>query len=249
MDEMNRNVNGGETEQLTAEKDYQVNFMPQVHRIGRATMAIAFFLAFFPVLYFYLVEGMQAPASSYLNVFVAIFSIGIGTWLTEPLAFWPALGSAGTYMSYLSGNVSGMRFPVALSVQAAMKADINTPRGQVITIVGIVASIFSNLVILLAIVLAGGWILSVLPEAVLESFAFVMPCLLACMFLLHFASGKGGVVKTFLNCLPYLVTTVACKLCIMYVVPSLEAYGAAITVALTIIVAYILFKRRSAKAE
>lgn len=247
MDEMNTKVNDSKAENMTAEKDYQANFMPLVHRIGRITMAIALLLCFLPVLYFYFVEGMQAPASAYLNVFIAIFSIGIGTWLTEPLAFYPVLGSAGTYMSYLSGNVSGMRFPVALSVQSAMKADINTPRGQVVTIVGIVASIFTNLVILLAIVLAGGWMLSVLPQVVLDSFAFVMPCLLACMFLLHFGSGKGGIAKTFVACLPYLITTVACKLCIMYLLPSLDAYGAAITVALNIIVAYILFRRHNAK--
>ena len=239
-----------ETSALTpAEQDYQNDFMPRVHRIGRITMAIAFVLAFLPVIYFYFVVGYQLPGSAYFNTIVAIASIGIGLWLTEPLAYWPVLGSAGTYMSYLSGNVSGMRFPVALSVQSAMKADINTPRGQVITIVGIVASIFTNLVILLVIVLGGGWLLSVLPAPVMASFAFVMPCLLGCMLVMRFASGKEGFVKTFASCLPYLVTAVGCKLIISNFLHQLITYGTAISVGLTILVAYILYRRRVAKAD
>lgn len=231
-----------------AEKDYQTDFMPRVHRIGRITMAIAFLLAFLPVLYFYFIRGYQLPLSNYFNVVVAIASIGIGLWLTEPLAYWPVLGSAGTYMSYLSGNVGGMRFPVALSVQSAMKADINTPRGQVITIIGIVASIFTNLVILLAIVLAGGWLLTVLPAPVMAAFAFVMPCLLGCMLIMRFASGKEGFLKTTLSCLPYLVSSVGCKLIITYLLPQLATYGTAISVGVTILVAYVLYRQRLAKA-
>lgn len=231
-----------------AEKDYQANFMPCVHRIGRTTMAIAFVLAFLPVIYFYFVKGYQFPMSSYFNVIVAITSIGIGLWLTEPLAFWPVLGSAGTYMAYLSGNVSGMRFPVALSVQSNMKADINTPRGQVLTIVGIVASVFMNLIILLVIVLAGGWLIKVLPTPIKAAFAFVMPCLLGCMLTMRFASGKDGFAKTFVSSLPYLVTAIGCKLVITYQLPQLRTYGTAISVGATVLVAYILYRRRIAAA-
>lgn len=232
-----------------AELDYQNDFMPRIHRIGWITMGLACILCFLPVIYFYFIKGYQLPGAMYLNVTIAICSIGIGTWLTEPLAFWPVLGSAGTYLSYLSGNVSGMRFPVALNVQSAMKADINTPRGQVITIVGIVASIITNLVILLLIVLAGDWLLKILPQPVLDSFAFVMPCLLGCMLIMHFASGKGGFAKSVVSCLPYLAVTAVCKLAVKYVFKQLDAYGAAITVAATILVAYIIFRKRQAKAE
>lgn len=231
----------------TAQEDYQENFMPKVHRIGRLTMVIAFCLAFLPIGFFYFAKGFALPFASYLNVIVAIASIGIGMWLTEPLAYWPVLGSAGTYIAYLSGNVGGMRFPVALSVQSAMKADINTPRGQVATIVGIVASVFSNLIILLVIVLAGGWILSVLPEAVLKAFAFVMPCLYGCMLMMRFSAGKDGMAKNFLNSAPYLFTAIASKLIIKFLLPQLATYGTAISVGLTILVAYILFKIRTAK--
>lgn len=231
-----------------AQKDYQENFMPNVHRIGRITMAISFLLVFLPVLFFYFIVGYSLPLSSYLNVTIAIGSIGIGMWLTEPLAYWPVLGSAGTYIAYLSGNVGGMRFPVALSIQSAMKADINTPRGQVATIVGIVASVFTNLIILLIIVLAGSQLLAILPKSVLAAFGFVMPCLMGCMLMMRFGSGKDGLVKTFTSSAPYLATSILCKVVVSYVLPQFATFGTAIAVGTTVLVAYIMFRARTAKA-
>lgn len=229
-----------------AHSDYKENFMPTVHKIGRATMAIAFVLAFLPVLYFVFVKGYSLPASTYINVTVAIASIGIGMWLTEPLAYWPTLGSAGTYIAYLSGNVGGMRFPVSLAVQSALDADINTPRGQVATIVGIVASVFSNLCILFCIVLGGDWLLTVLPAAVTAAFAFVMPCLFGSMLIMRF-NGKNGIVKGFLDNLPYLAVAMLCKFLIKNVFTSFATFGTAISVGVTILFGYILFKVQNSK--
>lgn len=247
MNENNDNSNNP-AEVIPALDDYQKNFMPKVHMIGRVTMAIAFFLAFLPVLYFYFAAGYKESPVSYLNVAIAITSIGIGMWLTEPIAYWPVLGSAGTYMGYLSGNVSGMRFPVALSVQSAMKADINTLRGQVVTIIGIVASIFTNLVILIIIVLMGGWLLGVLPNSVKAAFAYVMPCLLGSMFMMRFSSAKGGLPAGIKEDFPYLATAIIVKLLISNVFTMLAHYGTALSVGVTILVAYIMYRARISKA-
>lgn len=247
---MSEKVMNNETKVMSdAQKDYQENFMPRVHVLGRFTMSVAFVLSFLPVIYYFFIKGYTLPWSSYFNVIVAIASIGIGLWLTEPLAYWPILGSAGTYISYLSGNVGAMRFPVALSVQSATGADINTPRGQVITIVGIVASVFANLVILLATILSGSWLISVLPASVMAAFGFVMPCLYGCMLMMRFASGKAGLVGTFLHNLPYLATAIGVKLLITYVFPQLLTYGTALAVGATILVAYIIHRSKTSKTS
>ena len=230
-----------------AEKDFNDNFTPAVHRIGRITMVIAFVLAFLPVIFFVLVQKHTAPISAYVSVTVAISSIGIGMWISEPLAYWPVLGSAGTYIGYLSGNVGAMRFPVALNLQSAMKADINTPRGQVVTIVGIVASVFANLVLLLAFVLGGSWLISVLPDVVMASFAFVMNGLMGAMITMRWNS-EGGIVKGAISSLPYLLVAVGVKL-LESVFPPLMFVGMAVAVVLNIIVAYFIYKRDCKKDE
>lgn len=248
MSEVKENMEVNAEQKNTAQKDYQENYMPSVHKIGRTTMLIAFILSFVPVLYFVFIKGYAESLSSYINVFVAISSIGVGMWLTEPLAFWPVLGSAGTYVGYLSGNVGHVRFPVALNLQSAMDADINTPRGQVVTVIGIVASVFSNLVILIVTVIVGGWLVSVLPDIVIASFAFVTMGLMGAMLMLKW-NGKEGVVKGFTESLPYLVLAIAVKLVIQFVFPVLNAWGMAIAVGSCLLLAYVMYKRDCKKDE
>lgn len=231
-----------------AVKDYQENFMPAVHRIGRITMSVAFVLAFLPVVYFVFIKGYSLPISSYLNTMAVIASVGIGMWLTEPLSYWPVLGSAGTYIAYLSGNVGGMRFPVAMNVQASMKADINTPRGQVVTIVGIVGSVVSNLIVLFLIVMFGAWLVEVLPAPVMGAFSFVTPGLFGSMILMRFGAHPKGYVGGFLSALPYLATSMIVKFVVSNFLPQFSTIGTSLAVGTTILVAYIMFKAKQKKA-
>ena len=234
--------------EVSAQQDYAKNFMPAVHRIGRFTMIVAFILAFLPVLYYVFIKGYTLPLSAYINTMVVISSISIGSWLTEPLTYWPVLGSAGTYIAYLSGNVTGMRFPVAMNVQSAMKADINTPKGQVITIVGIVGSVITNLVILLGIVLFGNWLIGILPDVVVKAFSYVTMGMFGSLVLMRFCRHKEGPVKGFIDAIPYLATAMGVKFLVTYVVPGLSKFGSALGVGVTILVAYIMFKAKQKKA-
>jgi len=234
--------------QPTPEEDYSAHFMPAVHKTGRSTMVVALILSFLPIAYFLIVKGYTLPWNTYLGGIIGVFSIGIGMWLSEPEAYWPVLGSAGTYISYLSGNVGGMRFPVATAVQRNMNADINTPRGQVITIVGIVASVFANLIILLVIVLVGEWILKVLPEAVTSAFSFVMISMLGAMVVMNM-NGKSGIVRGFLKSLPYIAVAVLIYLICNVLFPSMFGWGMAIAVGCSILLAYAIYRHDLAKLD
>lgn len=240
-------ITTADLEKMDANEYYDKAFMPRVHVIGRFTMSVAFFLSFASVLYFIIFKKYTLPAANYLNVFLAIGSIGLGLWLTEPLAFWPTLGSAGTYISYLSGNVSGMRFPVALNVQTSSGSDIGTPRGQVITIVGIVASVFMNLIILTIIILSGTWLINLLPKFVIASFAFVMSCLCGSLLMMRFYMAKKKSTGNLLKQLLYLSISLAIKFLLDTFLPQLITFALLIAVGTTILVAYIMFKRENQK--
>lgn len=227
--------------------DYHDNFVPAVHKIGQSTMAIAFVLSFVPIAYFALVKGYSMPISSYINVMIPITAAGLGMWLTEPLAYWPVLGSAATYMGYLSGNVGGMRFPVATNVQTTMNADINTPRGQVATIIGVAASVFTNLVILLVIVLAGSWILSIMPDSVKAALSFVSSCLYGSMIMMRLNPRKGGFAAGIPKVLPLLTVAVITKYVLQTFFPQTKSFATAIVTAVTIAVAYVSYRAKLAK--
>ncbi len=238
-----------ENKNLTAEQDYAQNFMPSVHKIGRFTMAIAFVLSFLPIAYFYFVKGYQAPASMYISGFTSVAAIGFGMWISEPETYWPILGSAGTYIAYLSGNVGGMRFPVAMAVQKNVDADINTPRGQVATITGIVASVFANLVLLLITVLIGDWIIQHLPANIVHAFGYCLVAMMGSMLLMRFTMGGKSVKDNLISNAPYMIWGISMYFLCTKLVTKLSNWGTLIAVGGGLIIAYFIYKRDKAAAE
>lgn len=169
----------------SVEKDFDEKFTPGVHSWGRLSMIVALVLSFAPIIYMYFIKGWRADATAYLSVSIAIVAFGIGMWLTEPMSYFPILGSAGTYMGYFSGNVGNMRAPVALSVQSSLNTDISTPKGNIATIIAIATSVYVNLIVLLIIIIAGQQLLKVFPQAILDSFRYILPALYGCLIVMR----------------------------------------------------------------
>ena len=237
-----------ENKNLTAEQDYAQNFMPGVHKIGRFTMIVAFVLSYLPIAYFYFVKGYKAPGTMYISGLTAIAAIGFGMWISEPETYWPILGSAGTYIAYLSGNVGGMRFPVSMAVQKNVDADINTPRGQVATITGIVASVFANLVLLLITVLVGAWIIKMLPANVVHAFSYCLVAMMGSMLLMRFTMGGKSVKENLMSNLPYMAWGIFAYF-LSKMVPALANWKTLIAVGGALIIAYFIFLNDKKKLE
>ena len=231
---------------MTPEEDYRANFVPQVHKIGRFTIAIAFVLSILPFCYFYFIKGYNDY--SFATLFAGVAAVApmlIGGWISEPLTYWPVLGSAGIYMAYLSGNVAGMRFPVASAVQKNVGADISTPKGQVATIVGIAVSIVMNLVILFITVLVGGFIINLLPARVLHAFSYCMMGMIGSMVLMRLSMGKKGVVGNLVDSLPYIACGVGAYILVNFIInnSTVRAFGALIGVGCSVLIAYLRYKK------
>lgn len=222
------------------ETEYHGQFMPFVHNWGRLTMIIGCFMSFLPVLYLYFFAGFRADPSYYAQVFIAVFAYGFSMWLTEPLSYYPILGSAGTYMGYFAGNVGNMRAPVAMAIQSTVKEDATSPKGNIATIIAVATSVFVNLVILAMIVIAGSTILAVLPQAVISAFSYTLPSLYASMLMMRIMANP----KRAFSYLP--ATAVIFLIC--FNIPAIKKYSLACCVAGTVLWAYMLFKMQQSKA-
>jgi len=223
-------------------ESYQKDFMKKVHIISQGSMIIAAMLSFLPILFFYFVKGWTAPGSAYTTVTIAIVAYGFSMWLTEPVSYYPILGSAGTYMGYLAGNVGNMRAPVAMAVQSSVGDEVTSPRGNLATIIAIAMSVYVNLAILTCIIIAGEAILKMLPDVVLDAFSYTLPSLYGSMLVMRMmANPKRASI--------YLVTTVIIFLAIKYIpaLSFLTSYSLAVCIVGTIIVAYIHFKATDGK--
>lgn len=132
----------------------KLSYMDSVHRDGRIwNLSMMFMMFMYPiavaVIYNTLPDwrgfalGLVATAPMYWAVAVV-----------EVLTYVPMLGAGGSYLSFVTGNISNLKLPVALNAleQAGVKA--SSEEGEIISTIAIaVSSIVTTLIIVLGVIL------------------------------------------------------------------------------------------------
>ena len=244
MNDTSVNTQGASVEE-SIRNEFNGPYTTRVHRIGRITLICALILSFLPVVYMYFVKGWQVPGRYYITVAATLFALCVGMWITEPLIYYPMLGAAGTYMSYLAGNCKNVRLPVQRSVLKRFGVDPNTPRGQILSAYCIGFSVFVNLAILTIVVFTGTLFVPHLPQVILTALSYVIPALIGT--LLSFRIEESGWKKTLIWLIPAAI--------IWFVVRQLNIewlsdIGEAISIGVTVLLGWLYFKSgRGGEAE
>ena len=132
----------------------KLSYMDSVHRDGRIwNLSMMLMLFMYPiavgVIYGALPDwrgfalGLLATAPMYWAVAVV-----------EVLTYVPMLGAGGSYLTFVTGNISNLKLPVALNAleQAGVKA--SSEEGEIISTIAIaVSSIVTTLIIVLGVIL------------------------------------------------------------------------------------------------
>ncbi len=178
------------------EKDFfEKEYMPKMHRIGKLTGFLGVALSFLPALMLAVVYGLLPDPAALLTAFVACASAFGFLWVVEPISYFTVLGPVGTYMAFLSGNISNMRVPCASMAQVSAGVEPGTEKGQIISVIGMATSIIINVSVLTIGVILGSSVLSRLPVAVTEALNYLLPALFGALLMqfgmkrLGFASG------------------------------------------------------------
>ena len=115
---------------------YNKEYVPQVNKIGKITGYLGVLLSFTPALVLAVVYGILPKPAALLTAFISGASAFGVLWFVEPISYFPVVGAAGTYMAFLSGNISNMRIPCASMAQVAADVEPGTEKGSVVAILG-----------------------------------------------------------------------------------------------------------------
>lgn len=203
----------------TFEKDWKGGF---VVKYGRLTTLLCAVTSMFPVLYLWLGEGLIPSGTVILQGWISVASVWAVMYVLEPLTYYPMIGLSGVYLGYLAGNIPYVRVPAMLSATNVIGVgQESAEKYEIVSILGMVASIFVNTGILMLAALLGSYILAVLPPVVLSCFNYALPAII------------GSLCATILSKNPkFAVATVLLALIIVLVgVPSgimfpLSVFGA-----------------------
>ncbi|HBG1611698.1 hypothetical protein KWT39_03530 [Clostridioides difficile] len=161
---------------------YNEEYLPFMIRYGRLTLSLGIIAALVPGIILSFGFGIMPPISVLLASTMAIVSMSAPNYIIEPVSYSPILGIPGTYMSFLSGNISNMRLPCSIAAQKAAEVESGTEEGSIISTIGIAVSILVNISILTIGVILGGSVLSKIPAEVVEKLNLILPALFGSVF-------------------------------------------------------------------
>lgn len=214
-----------------------ISYMDSVHRDGRIwNLSMATLLLAFPIviaIFFQAPPDWHALALGLVATAPMYWAVGF----IETITFVPMLGGGGSYLSFVTGNISNLKLPCALNALEQNDVSINSEEGELISTIAIAtSSIVTTLIIFLGVVLIVP-LTPVLEAPVLEpAFAQMLPALF----------GGLGVVFVSKNW-KIAIAPVMLMLPLFIFVPALNAGTVGIMVPVgvvfTIAVSRILYKK------
>ena len=125
-----------------------LTYMDTVHRDGTIwNLSMMVILLAFPVVVALifkaapdwrgLIEGLIATAPMY-------WAVGA----VEVITFIPMLGAGGSYLSFVTGNISNLKLPCAINALENAKADAKSEEGEIISTIAIAVSSIVTIVII-----------------------------------------------------------------------------------------------------
>lgn len=218
-------------------KKQNLSYMDSVHRSGRIWgIVVAIVLLAFPFVlsllfraapnYNVLLKGIIATAPMY-------WAVGI----VEIFTYVPMLGAGGTYLSFVTGNISNLKLPCAIDAMERAGVKASSEEGEVISTIAIaISSIVTTLIIAVGVACIVP-LTPILESKVLEpAFDMILPALF------------GGLAVVFVSKnLKLSIAPIILMLALFIFVPALNASTVGIMVPVgvifTLITARILYKK------
>lgn len=174
---------------MNSKKIYDEVFTPDIVKWGRITNSLGLLFAFGPAVVLAVIFNLVPPSSAIITGFISIASTVGLLWVIEPVSYFPIIGIPGTYMAFLSGNISNLRIPSAAAAQNVAGVKPGSDEGSIIATLGMSVSVMVNIIILAFGVFVGTTLLANLPENVVKALDYLLPSLFGALFV-QFAFSK-----------------------------------------------------------
>lgn len=132
----------------------ELSYIDSVHRAGRIwNLSVMVLLMLFPAA----VSALFDAAIDWRGFALGMIATAPMYWavgLIETFTYVPMLGAGGSYLAFVTGNITNLKAPAALNALELAEADVKTEEGEIVSTVAIaVSSIVTTLIIVLGVVL------------------------------------------------------------------------------------------------
>ena len=215
----------------------KLTYIDSVHRDGTiwnlAMMGLLFLYPIAVAVIFQTLPDWQALLMGLIATAPMYWAVGI----IETITFVPMLGAGGSYLSFVTGNISNLKLPCAINALEQNEVSANSEDGEIISTIAIATSSIVTTVIIIIGVVCIVPLTPVLEAPVLEpAFAQMLPALFGGL-------GVAFVSKNW----KIAVAPVILMLILFVFVPALNAGTVGIMVPVSVLftigVSFVLYKK------
>lgn len=212
------------------------DFNKGLHRIGKITM---FFGIIVLMAVPFIVAGIydaSIDVGGFWAGFAKVAVIYVPVSIVEFLVYAPMLGAGGSYISFITGNVTNMKIPCAMNARDIAGTQVGTPENEIISTISTATSaIVTTLVIVVGVILLIPLQPVLQSEVLAPAFDYVVPALFGALGLKYFTKSPQIAV------IPVILMS---ALCIF--VPSMISQTSILIIpsgALALLIGFLLFKK------
>ena len=211
-------------------------FNNSLHRIGRLTMVLMIGMLMMVPVVFGLLNGLSPDWNGFVNGIIKVAIIYYPTSIVEFLIYTPMLGVGGSYLSFITGNVTNMRIPCVMNAKDIAGTEAGTPEHEIISTIAVATSAITTTVVIVIGVICMVPLQPILQsEALLPAFNNVVPALFGALGLKYFAKSPQIAI------IPLVLVSLLCIF-----VPSMINQSSLLMIpcgALALGIGYVLFKK------
>ena len=212
------------------------SYIDSVHHAGRVwNLSVMVILMLFPVAVSVLFSAPIDWGGFALGL-IATAPMYWAVGLIETFTYVPMLGAGGSYLAFVTGNITNLKAAAALNALELVQADIKTEEGEIVSTIAIaVSSIVTTLIIVLGVVLITPLTPILNSPALAPAFDQILPALF----------GALGVVYISRN-LKIAIAPVVLMLTLFIAIPALGSLVSIMVpegVLFTLAVSRILYKK------
>ena len=217
-------------------EQFFTEFNNSLHRMGKMLLMISMILLLSVPFVIGMINGVAPEIGGFLSGMAKVGIVYIPVAIVEFLVYTPMLGVGGSYISFLTGNVTNMKIPCAMNARDMAGTTVGTPENEIISTISTATSaIVTTLVIVVGVLLLVPLQPVLQNEALLPAFNNVVPALFGALGLKYFAKSPK------IAAIPLLLMT---ALCIF--VPSMISQTSILIIpsgGLALLIGFLLFKK------
>lgn len=131
----------------------QERYIESLHQHGRRFLIISALMMLAVPLVFSLIHGAWPTLDLALAGFMSVGAIYIPIGIIETLNFAPMLGVGATYISFVTGNISNMKLPAALTALKQANVNPGSDEAEIIATLAVTSSsIVTTIIILIGVI-------------------------------------------------------------------------------------------------